>query len=149
MLAETVLMMLRSLAAQPVLLVLAIVVATFILEDAATVAVGLLASQMVLDPSLALSALLAGTILGDLALHLLGRGASHTKWGQRVAMRPAVAEATIWLRRRSDVALALARFAPGLRLPVYAASGFIRAPLPRVIVIVTIVSALWTPGLFG
>lgn len=144
-LAETVF---RALTAHPVLLAITMMVATFFLEDVATVAAGLLASQMALAPIPALMAVLIGTILGDLTLHLAGRGLAHTAWGRKLRSRPGVASAESWLRAHSTLVLALARFVPGLRLPVYAASGFVRTPFPRVAGIVVAVSLIWTPAVF-
>ncbi len=140
--------LLRSLAANPAALTLAIIVATFALEDVAAVAVGLLVSQMALAPWPAVPALLVGTILGDLALHVLGRAFADTPFGRRVRSRGAVIRAETWLRRRSDFALALARFVPGLRFPIYVASGFIGLPTRRVAMIVTAMSVIWTPVVF-
>mgnify|MGYP003386646893 CR=1 FL=1 len=138
----------RSLAAHPVLLALTMMVATFFLEDVATVAAGLLVSQMVVAPLPALLAVLIGTILGDLALHLMGRFLAQTSWGLSLRSRPQVAAAESWLSARSGIALGVARFVPGLRLPVYAASGFIRTPFLRVAGIVVAVSLIWTPTVF-
>ena len=71
---------LMAVANQPVLLVLAIVLATFILEDIATVTVALLASHMLIDSSIAVAALVAGTVLGDLAVYFVARRAAHLPW---------------------------------------------------------------------
>jgi membrane protein DedA with SNARE-associated domain len=141
-------MVFTSLATHPLLLALTMLVATFFLEDVATVAAGLLASSMVLAPAPALLAVLVGTILGDLALHLTGRGLAKTAWGRRLRSSPYVGAAESWLAGRSLAALALARFIPGLRLPVYTASGFVRTPFLHVAGIVTAVSLIWTPAVF-
>lgn len=138
----------QSLTAHPALLVLTIMMTTFVLEDVATVAAGVLVSQMALSPWPALAAVLVGTILGDLMLHLMGRGLARTPWGRDLRARPEVLAAESWLSSRSGVALAVARFVPGLRLPVYAASGFIRTPFSRVAGVVIVASVIWTPAVF-
>lgn len=135
---------LACLAAYPALMALAIVAATFVVEDAATIAVGVLASRMLVDPGLALLALLAGTIIGDFGVYALGRGAGRLPLLR--ARRFPRAEA--WLRDRGGVAVALARFVPGSRLPVYSASGFVRMPFVRFAVLIVVTGLVWTPSLF-
>lgn len=141
-------MWLAQLAGHPVWLALAMIGATFVLEDAATVAVGLLASQMVLDPTSSVLTLLVGTILGDLALYVAGRVAADTYWGRNWRARSQGRSAESFLRARGDLMLIVARFTPGLRLPVYSAAGFLGLPAARVAGIIAVMSAIWTPGLF-
>ena len=135
-------------AMNPFLVVVGIIIATFLLEDAATVAVGLLASQMIVDPALAIAALVVGTVAGDLLLHLLGRFAGSTRWAGRLKATERVIKIEKWLQRRSLVAIAAARFLPGFRLPTFVASGFLRVPFSQVALVITGVTLVWTPGLF-
>jgi membrane protein DedA with SNARE-associated domain len=135
-------------AMNPFLVVGGIIIATFLLEDAATVAVGLLASQMIVDPALAIAALVVGTVAGDLLLHLLGRFAGNTGWAGRLKTNERVIKIEKWLQRRSLVAIAAARFLPGFRLPTFVASGFLRVPFSQVALVITGVTLVWTPGLF-
>lgn len=135
---------LACLAATPALMALAIIAATFVVEDAATIAVGVLASRMLVDPGLAVAALLAGTIIGDFGVYALGRGAGRLPFFR--SRRFPRAEA--WLRSRGGVAVALARFVPGSRLPVYSASGFVRMPFIRFAVLIVATGLVWTPALF-
>lgn len=135
-------------AMNPAVLVLAIVFATFLLEDAATVAIGLLAAQMRIDPGMALTALVVGTVIGDLGLHFVGRFAGSTRWAARLKAQPRVRRIEGWLQTRSVLALAAARFLPGFRLPTFVASGFLHLPVWRTTAVITAVTLVWTPGLF-
>lgn len=135
-------------AMNPVTLMLVIVAATFVLEDAATLAVGAAAAQGAVPVELALAGLVFGTIAGDFALHLIGRSAAGTRYGRRLRADRRVLAAENWLKRRELTALAIARIVPGLRLPTYAASGFLRLSPVRTLLVLTAVTLLWTPALF-
>jgi membrane protein DedA with SNARE-associated domain len=148
MIADQLVATLTLHAMNPLIVVVGIILATFLLEDAATVAVGLLASQMIVDPALAIAALVVGTVVGDLTLHLLGRYAGGTRWAGRIKATDRVRKMEAWLQRRSLVAIAAARFMPGFRLPTFVASGFLRVPVGKVAIVITGVTLVWTPGLF-
>lgn len=148
MFVETVTAALMPFTSSPAAVFVAIMVATFILEDAATVAVGLLASQGFVDPALALIALVVGTASGDLAIHGIGRLAEHSWIGRRLLANGKVQRVEGWLRKNAVLALAGARFVPGLRLPVYLMSGIVRVPFTTCATVVIGVSVIWTPGLF-
>jgi len=135
-------------AADPIAIAAAIFFATLLLEDATAIVVGLLASQMVVEPMPALAALLTGTIFGDVTLHVVGRYAGDTVSGQRLLTKPAVERAVRWLRARSVPTLFAARFIPGLRLPVYLGSGFLRIPFHRCLLLIVGTGLIWTPALF-
>jgi len=132
----------------PATILLLIIAATFVLEDAATVAVGMLAAHGTVSIELALLGLVLGTIIGDFGLHLLGRWAADSPRTQRMRLKPKIAQAEAWLQRRQLSALALARFIPGLRLPTFVASGVLKFPLFRTLAVLSVVTLIWTPALF-
>ena len=148
MFVETVTGALMPFTDSQVAVFFAIMLATFILEDAATIAVGLLASQGAVDPTLALIALVVGTASGDLAIHGIGRIAERHPVGRRLLANAKMQRVEAWLRGNAVPALAGARFVPGLRLPVYLMSGFVRVPFATCATVVIGVSAVWTPALF-
>jgi len=148
MIAETLATLVQLASGQPALLFLGIMLLTFLLEDAVALASGLLASQMLIDPGVALAALVFGTVVGDLGLYGIGRHAAGTRIGRRLGAARGVASATDWLARRSTLAVASARFLPGLRLPVYLASGYAALPFGRFAAIVSLTCLAWTPGTF-
>jgi len=66
--------------ANPMLLAVGLILATFILEDAATTAGAFLASQAVMPVELAFGAVLSGIIIGDAFIYGVGFSAqSHPK----------------------------------------------------------------------
>ena len=139
---------LTGLATQPAVLLAAVFLATFVLEDAAIIAGGLLAARMLVDPLAAVAVLTAGIVSGDLALHCLGRWAGSSRWVRRQRARPRVARALAMLERRWWQGLIVARFVPALRLPVYLTSGLLRLPLPRTAGAILAAAVVWTPLLF-
>lgn len=139
---------LMAVANQPVLLVLAIVAATFFLEDVATVTVALLASHMVIDGAIAVTALVAGTILGDLAVYYVARRAAHFPIVARFLNGAALKPVLSWLERNALGMVVIARFTPGLRLPVFAGAGSLRVPAGGFSAVVALSTLVWTPGLY-
>lgn len=138
------------LAAQmfaPAVLFLVLVAATFVLEDIATVAAGLLAGQMAIDPLTAVTAVVAGTIAGDLALYAIGRWLGGTALAARLRAR-GDGRVEAQLRRRGLIAVAAARFIPGSRLPVFFGSGVIALPVAALTTTIIATTLIWTPALF-
>ncbi len=127
----------------------AIIAATFVLEDAATVMVGILCADGTIPLAPALAALYVGIAGGDLVLYALGNLASRHSWARRLVPVRAYGNVQAWLRRRLITAVATARFLPGLRLPVYTTCGFLRMPLRRFATVVVAATAVWTTLLFG
>jgi membrane protein DedA with SNARE-associated domain len=138
-------LLLSALAAEPIAFFLAVVALSFLLEDATAVAAGALASQMRVDPALALGAVMVGTVAGDLLLHGAGRLAG--RWP--LLARRVSAAGPLLRVGRSPALVAAARFVPGLRLPAYAGSGVARMPFAGFAAIVVLTGLLWTPLLFG
>lgn len=119
---------LLALGSAPWAIALAIVLATFVLEDAATIGAALLAAAGAIPPALALAALFAGIFMGDLALYGLGAAARTREWARRLIGERRMIKGRKWLKRRYITALIGARFMPGFRLPTYTASGFLGLP---------------------
>jgi membrane protein DedA with SNARE-associated domain len=134
---------------QPLLVGLALFLATFLVEDGATIAAGVLVAETGVDPVAALTGVIMGTAAGDLALYGLGRRGKGTAIGQRLCARPAVARAEQWIRGRVLSMVFVARFLPGSRLPIFTASGLVEAPLWPVAAIVVVTTPIWTGTLFA
>lgn len=139
--------LLQALAEMPMLLAALIVLATFILEDAATIAAALLAAGGYIDPTLGLSALYVGIVVGDLALYGLGRYAAGHPRAVRWVGPKRIKRGRAWLHDRLAPALIGARFLPGMRLPTYIASGFLKVSFFRFSMIAIAATAAWT-GIF-
>jgi membrane protein DedA with SNARE-associated domain len=135
-------------AAPPPLQCGVIVAATFILEDAATLLSGMMAAGAVLSPELALSSLIAGIALGDLALYGLGRLAALNRYARWLAGQKPLHDARRWLGKEMLAAVWMTRFVPGTRLPAYSAFGFLGLPFGRFARSVIGAVLVWTTLLF-
>lgn len=127
----------------------AIIIGTFILEDAATVVAAMQVGSGVLPAWLALTSLYAGIVLGDLGLYGLGRLGAHIPWVAR--QLPPRRQETIrdWIGNRVFKVVLVSRFLPGLRLPTYTTCGFVKADLKRFATAAIIATAAWTSLLFA
>jgi membrane protein DedA with SNARE-associated domain len=132
----------------PWLLVPAIIVGTFIHEDIATVATGMLVAEGVTSVGVALPALYVGIVTGDLGLYGTGRLValnflSESRRGGRrfLALK-------MWLDERIVPGVLMVRFIPGLRMPAYTTYGFFAMPFRRFVVSVILAASIWTTGLF-
>jgi len=119
------------LGSDPLIVALAIIVATFILEDAATVAAAILASDGVLPVYLAIIALITGIVLGDVGLYGLGRLSTKSSWVRGLLLRRRAMDARDWMAHRIFPMVFAARFIPGSRFPSYTASGLFGLPFGR------------------
>jgi membrane protein DedA with SNARE-associated domain len=127
----------------------AIILGTFILEDAATVAAAMQVQDGALSLWLALISLYAGIVLGDLGLYGLGRLSAHTPWVAR-QLPPHRQEAIrAWIAGRIFKVVLVSRFLPGLRLPTYTTCGFIGADFGKFTLAAIVATACWTSLLFA
>jgi len=126
----------------------AIILATFVLEDATMVAVGVMAADGLLPVPLGLTSLATGIALGDFGLYGTGRlAASHPRLGHFVhgeRLKPL----SKWLKANLYSTVIAARFLPGARLPTYLACGFFAVPFSRFAVPVVGATIVWSILLF-
>lgn len=135
-------------AADPFVLVPTLLLATFVLEDVATVAAGLLAAGGMIDPAVALAALIAGTVLGDLGLYGAGRWLGRLRWTARMLRRAEGHRLRRRVARNAVLASAAARFVPGTRLPVFLLAGLLQARFAAFAAVICATTMIWTPALF-
>jgi membrane protein DedA with SNARE-associated domain len=132
----------------PAVQVTFIVLATFVLEDAATVMAALLAQSGAISISLALISLYAGIVLGDLGLYGIGALSGYSdavaRWIPQSKRRPG----TEWLQNKVFRVVFISRFVPGARLPTYTACGFLHASLARFTMATVLATTIWTSLLF-
>ncbi|MGH6748372.1 MAG: DedA family protein [Methyloceanibacter sp.] len=126
----------------------AIIAATFIHEDIATVATGMLVADGVTSVGVALPALYAGIVAGDLGLYGIGRLVALNRISERFARGSRFSALKLWLDERLVAGVFLVRFLPGLRMPAYTTYGFFAMPFKRFVVSVIFAASLWTTGLF-
>jgi membrane protein DedA with SNARE-associated domain len=145
---EAFLEWLRYFTEYPVILAIMIVIATFILEDVATIGAGLLALDGYLDPQIALGALIFGIAVGDLGLYGLGAYASGHPRMIRLFGAKRLEKGRRYLDQRLAVALISARMLPGMRMPTYIASGFLGVSFLRFSFIAIIAASIWATVFF-
>ena len=127
----------------------AIVLATFILEDAATVAAAMQAQDGAVSTRVALASLYVGIVLGDLGLYGLGRLSATVPWVAR-QLPPHRQEAIrAWISGRIFKVVLVSRFLPGMRLPTYTTCGFVGANLRQFTLAAVTATACWTSLLFA
>ena len=135
-------------ANHPVLQAMAIIIGTFILEDAATVLAAMQADNGKLSTLLALIALYVGIMLGDLGLYGLGWLAARVPMVARYLPPQRTDGIRSWLRGRVFRAVLVSRFLPGMRLPTYTTCGFVGADLRQFSLAVVTATLCWTSLLF-
>ncbi|CEF55782.1 DedA family protein [Acetobacter ghanensis] len=135
-------------ASQPLLQVLIVILATFVLEDAATVITAIQVHLHTISIPVALIALYCGIVVGDVGLY--GLGALAAKWppAQRWITVPSAQAQQSWLNKNLFKVVFISRFVPGTRLPLYTACGFFRAGLPVFTAATTCATLIWTTALF-
>ncbi len=131
-----------------ILVGLAIIIGTFILEDPTTVIVGVLAADGLIPIPTALIALYLGIVFGDLWLYGMGYLASTHPWLGRFVNHDRTAPFKSWLESRYQTTIFSVRFIPGLRLPTYTACGFFRTNLTQFFITAIGATLIWTTFLF-
>jgi membrane protein DedA with SNARE-associated domain len=130
------------------LLLLAIIIGCFILEDLTAVIVGVLAADGIISVPLALFSLYIGVILSDLGLYCLGWLASTHPRLARYVEHDFTAPFRSWLENRYALTIFSATFIPGSRFPTYTASGFFRSPFLTFILTAIAAVIIWMTFLF-
>ncbi len=146
---EGLLALLESLGDSQFLVLGIIMLGTFILEDASTVAAALLASEGVIPHAGALAALYCGIMIGDMGLYGLGALAARWPRARRFVSEHRIMRGRAFLEGSLFVTLFGARFMPGMRLPTYTASGFLGIPFPRFALYAAVLAAGWATALYS
>jgi membrane protein DedA with SNARE-associated domain len=133
--------------ASPMTVAMAIILAAFLSEDAATLTAATLAATKAIEPKLAFISAVAGIWLGDLGLYALAYrygGALLAKpWGRRLARPQSVERGRKWFRQKGSMALFLSRWLPGTRLPVSLAAGTFQMRLSRFAIVGAAGAVAW------
>ena len=133
---------------QPALQALAVIAGTFVLEDAATVVAAAEAQAGSISVPVALGALYAGIVLGDVGLYGLGALSARVRWARRWIPPERARTGRDWLNGRIFRVVLASRFVPGTRLPVYTACGFLGADLKQFALAAVVATLAWTSLLF-
>src|SRR2546430_6454663 len=131
----------------------AIILLSFVSEDAAAVSSALSIFGGPFSWRVGFVSCFAGIWLGDLGLYSLARCAGknllHTRWVRRFADPCAIPGCEKVFSRHSSVALITSRFVPGTRLPTYLAAGLFGMPLRRFALITAVAGLVWVSGVFA
>ena len=139
----------QAASGRPLVQAGAIILGTFILEDAATVVAGMQVQDGKLAWPIALGALYVGIILGDMGLYGLGKLASLWPLLLRLIKPDRRIQGRDWLRQRVFRVVFISRFMPGARLPTYTTCGFLSAGFVRFAAAAACATLIWTTLLFG
>ncbi len=125
-----------------------IIIATFILEDAATVLAAIQAATGDISIPLALGSLYVGIVLGDAGLYGLGQLARLIPWFHRLLPPKRERVVKAWLQGRVFKIVVISRFLPGVRLPTYTTCGYLGVSFRKFITASMTATVVWTSGLF-
>jgi len=149
MVGNSLALFLKAAGANQLLQGLAIILGTFVLEDAATILAAMQEDEGGIPIWLALISLYAGAVLGDLALHGLGRLSARIGWIAAFIPPDRSRALGAWLRPRVFKVVLVSRFLPGTRFPAYTVCGFLRADLRQFTLAAIVATLVWTTLLFG
>src|SRR6516162_9320079 len=138
--------------AQALLASTAIVLLSFISEDAATISSALSLFGGPIAWPLGFAACFAGIWLGDLGLYSLarffGKPILRSCWIARFADAAAIERCQIRFNEHGSLTLLASRFIPGTRLPTYLAAGLLSMPISRFALVTAFAAVLWIGGIF-
>jgi membrane protein DedA with SNARE-associated domain len=139
--------------AQALLASTAIILLSFVSEDAATISSALSIFGGPISWPLGFAACFAGTWLGDLGLYslarCLGKPILQSRWVARYADPVAIERCQKKFNERGSLALFASRFVPGTRLPTYLAAGLLSMPVARFAIVTAVAALLWIGGIFA
>lgn len=139
--------------ASPAALAVALAAATLVSEDLTCVAAGLLVASGRLSFAVATLACLLGIFVGDLLLVAAGRWLGRPALSRAplawIVSAAAVERAARWFARGGPAVVAVSRFVPGSRLPLFFAAGVLHAPIGRIALALAVAGGVWTPMLVG
>jgi len=131
----------------------AIILLSFVSEDAATASSALSIFGGPLSWPLSFASCFAGIWLGDIGLYLFARYAGKdvlcSRWLARFADPAAIACCREKFTRNGSLALIASRFVPGTRLPTYLAAGLFSMPASRFALVTAIAGLVWISGIFA
>src|SRR5438045_2641309 len=131
----------------------AIILLSFVSEDAATISSALSIFGGPISWPLGFAACFAGIWLGDLGLYSLARCAGknvlRSRWLARLADPATITRCEKTFAQNSTFTLIATRFIPGTRLPTYLAAGLFAMPARRFALITAIGAVLWISVFFS
>ena len=139
--------------AQAFLASTAIILLSFVSEDAATISSSLSIFGGPLSWPLGFATCFAGIWLGDLGLYwlarYLGKPVLRSRWIARFADADAIERCQEKFNQHGSLTLLTSRFVPGTRLPTYLAAGLLSMPVARFALVTAFAALLWIGGIFA
>ena len=139
--------------AQAFLASTAIILLSFVSEDAATISSSLSIFGGPLSWPLGFATCFAGIWLGDLGLYwlarYLGKPVLRSRWIARFADADAIERCQEKFNQHGLLTLLTSRFVPGTRLPTYLAAGLLSMPVARFALVTAFAALLWIGGIFA
>jgi membrane protein DedA with SNARE-associated domain len=140
-----------GLAAGPWAVVFGLIAATFVNEDLACIAAGLLLAAGKIEWWPALAGCFLGIVLGDFGVWLLGRAAGtramRWNWVRKVLTPERLAKLSEQLCEHGGRTAFVARGLPGTRVPLFLAAGILGYCPARFLSWALLAAVLWTPAL--
>ncbi len=140
-----------GLAAGPWAVVFGLIAASFVNEDLACIAAGLLLAAGKIDWPPALAGCFLGIVLGDFGVWLLGRAAGtralRWHWVRKLLTPERFAKLSAQLCERGGRTAFVARGLPGTRVPLFLAAGILGVCPARFLAWTLLAAAVWTPSL--
>src|SRR5438876_11875217 len=131
----------------------AIILLSFVSEDAATISSALSLFGGPITWPLGFAACFTGIWLGDLGLYSLarcfGKPILKSHWVARFADTAAIERCQIKFNNHASLTLLASRFVPGTRLPTYLAAGLLSMPVTRFAIVTAFAALLWVGGIFA
>jgi membrane protein DedA with SNARE-associated domain len=90
-----------------------------------------------------------GVIISDGWKYWAGRLAHRIPWAAKIAASPGVAAASEQVHKRLGMALIVARFVPGTRIPLNVACGLFRVPFVKFLVLISLSAAIYIGLAYG
>src|SRR5262249_1219612 len=138
--------------AQALLASIAIILLSFISEDAATISSALSLFGGPITWPLGFTACFAGIWLGDLGLYSLarcfGKPILKSRWIARFADATAIERRQVRFNDHASLTVLASRFVPGTRLPTYLAAGLLSMPVTQFAAVTAFGALLWIGGIF-
>jgi membrane protein DedA with SNARE-associated domain len=130
----------------------AIILLSFVSEDAATVSSSLSIFGGPITWPVAFAACFAGIWLGDFVLYSLarcfGKPVLRSRWVARFADSATIEHCQKKFDQSGSLTLLASRFVPGTRLPTYLAAGLLSMPITRFAAVTACAALLWIAGVF-
>src|SRR5438067_9390459 len=138
--------------AQALLASTAIVLLSFISEDAATISSALSLFGGPINWQLGFAACFTGIWFSDLGVYSLarcfGKPILKSRWIARFADAEAIECCQTRFNDHASLKLLASRFVPGARLPTYLAAGLLSMPVTRFAIVTAFAALLWIGGIF-